>query len=376
MSEAQATSEPEIGDVIHVSDEAFAEIVEASNVPVLVDFWAPWCGPCKALDPIMKQLASEYGPRAKICKVNIDEATQIAARFGVRGIPNVMLFNQGERQSGSQGVQPKSTYAKQIDGAISSYSSSPTKKDDQMIEMLSDDAFRKSLITSGSIEELKAALTQVPDAAHTPFENGMTPIGAVLRRGQKNRIDLVLATRPTLSVRELAGLGRIDELAVALDADPNRVDEADIDGVTPLFLAARHSQYDACKLLLERGANVAVSSAPHDATPLATAVDSGDIEIVELLLDYKASANDVLRAGEALLHIAARARVTRGEVYSGVIDLLLQRGADRNAKNRDEQTPLQACEQGFERWSTAKHVSESDARRMKNGLNELREKLA
>lgn len=81
----------------------------AADVPVLVDFWAPWCGPCKALGPTIDQIADEVGGNAKICKVNIDESMEIAARFGIQNIPTVLIFRNGEVVQKFVGVQQKGT---------------------------------------------------------------------------------------------------------------------------------------------------------------------------------------------------------------------------------------------------------------------------
>ena len=81
----------------------------AADVPVLVDFWAPWCGPCKALGPTIDQIADEVGGNAKICKVNIDESMEIAARFGFQNIPTVLIFRNGEVAQKFVGVQQKGT---------------------------------------------------------------------------------------------------------------------------------------------------------------------------------------------------------------------------------------------------------------------------
>lgn len=81
----------------------------AADVPVLVDFWAPWCGPCKALGPTIDQIADEVGGNAKICKVNIDDSMEIAARFGIQNIPTILIFKNGQVAQKFVGVQQKST---------------------------------------------------------------------------------------------------------------------------------------------------------------------------------------------------------------------------------------------------------------------------
>ena len=84
-------------DHVEIGTEAnFSELVEASEVPVLVDFWAPWCGPCRLVAPILDEVADEYAGRAKIVKINVDENTKMAAQYGVRGIPTLLFFRGGE----------------------------------------------------------------------------------------------------------------------------------------------------------------------------------------------------------------------------------------------------------------------------------------
>ena len=93
--------------VQEVNDSSFEKDVLQSSVPVLVDFWAPWCVPCKAIAPIIDELASQYGEKLKVVKVNVDYNKDAAMRYNVRGIPNLILFKSGQLQEQMVGALAK-----------------------------------------------------------------------------------------------------------------------------------------------------------------------------------------------------------------------------------------------------------------------------
>ena len=109
-----------MAEILELTDEAFEEEVLNSELPALVDFWAPWCGPCKAIAPLVKALAEEYDGRLKVAKVNIDDNQSAAMRYQVRSIPTLLIFKGGEvvQQVVGAGHGVKADLTKKINAAL------------------------------------------------------------------------------------------------------------------------------------------------------------------------------------------------------------------------------------------------------------------
>jgi len=105
---------------LEVTDATFEQVVLKSNQPVIVDFWAAWCGPCRMLAPIMEQLSEEYAGKAVIVKVDVDANQEYAAKYGVRNIPTVLFFNKGEQVDKQVGVAPKNVYVEKLSSYLAS----------------------------------------------------------------------------------------------------------------------------------------------------------------------------------------------------------------------------------------------------------------
>ena len=103
---------------IQLTDANFELEVLKSALPALVDFWAPWCGPCRMMSPVIEELANEYAGRVKICKMNTDEGVDTAAKYRISAIPSLLLFKGGKQVQEMVGLQPKEEIKRQLDELI------------------------------------------------------------------------------------------------------------------------------------------------------------------------------------------------------------------------------------------------------------------
>lgn len=103
---------------LEVTDSTFEEVVLKSEVPVIVDFWAVWCGPCRVIGPVVEEIGEEYGDKAKVVKLDVDNNNQTAMKYGIRNIPTLLFFKNGEVVDKQVGVVPKPTLLKKLDALL------------------------------------------------------------------------------------------------------------------------------------------------------------------------------------------------------------------------------------------------------------------
>lgn len=105
-------------DIVYVTDDSFEQEVLQSEIPVLVDYWAEWCGPCKMIAPILDEIVSDYAGKLKIAKLNIDENSATPPKYGIRGIPTLMIFKDGDVEATKVGALSKSQLTAFIDSSL------------------------------------------------------------------------------------------------------------------------------------------------------------------------------------------------------------------------------------------------------------------
>lgn len=105
-------------EIVYVTDDSFEQDVLKSEVPVLVDYWAEWCGPCKMIAPILEEIVGEYAGKLKIAKLNIDENSATPPKYGIRGIPTLMIFKDGDVEATKVGALSKSQLTAFIDSSL------------------------------------------------------------------------------------------------------------------------------------------------------------------------------------------------------------------------------------------------------------------
>ena len=104
--------------IVHISDESFEEEVLQSERPVLIDYWAEWCGPCKMIAPVLDEIATEYSDRLKVVKLNIDDNPQTPPKYGIRGIPTLMVFTNGQVEATKVGAVSKAQLTAFLDDSL------------------------------------------------------------------------------------------------------------------------------------------------------------------------------------------------------------------------------------------------------------------
>ena len=255
-------TEAEAGGAAYVNDDNFREEVFESALPVLVDFTATWCAPCKEVDPIVDELAAEMDGKAKVVKLDIDESPNIYRQLNVNGVPTVIFFNEGREEDRISGAQRREIYVKYLAAMVEGGDVLDTR-----LELLSQDEYREHFILSRELDDIEAMLPHRADLLTQPFADGRTPLSAAIKRPsvrQEALIALILSRGPDIGLHDLMGIGRCEDFLAAVETDPELANRPDAEGASPLWLAlmagVRKRDAQCAQALLEAGAKPAQAS--------------------------------------------------------------------------------------------------------------------
>lgn len=322
-----------MGELTAVDDESFEQVVLQSKVPVVVDFWAAWCGPCKAIVGTLEGLANEFDGRIRVVKVDVDQAPGTANKYRISGLPTVAIFAQGQRASSLHGVQTASRYRQEIRGVLDAASSSVA---------VGEDADVFSAIASKEPALLKAIVSLHPDQLRLRNEHGESPLTAALLTMEESLVAPIVAASPEMNLHELAATGQIEGLADAISKNPDGLNEPNSRGYTALHLAAAWNQHACVDILLKHGARldtVAEAEAFSSESPAVAAIQHEKPDALRSLLEHGLDPNtSVGEVVGSLLHVAALLK--REEAYV----LLVQFGADESFTNADGLNPREAAD--------------------------------
>ena len=319
--------------VTYVTAETFDEEVLRSDVPVLVDFTATWCVPCKVVDPIIMSLYPEMAGRARVFKLDIDEDLEIYQRLGVNGVPHILFFNNGQEQDRIVSPQPREIYVQYLEAMIEGRSTLEVS-----LQLLKEDPFRRHFILSRRIEDMNTALAAYPSLLTDPLENGQTPLSLILNSPnyrQDDQIELALAHGAQPTTRDLVGLGKCDDFVAALVDDPEALNRPDPDGATPMYVSIARSyrlEDGGCvRALLEAGADLRANTSQR-FTLVRGVVLLRDSALLGEFLDRGLDPEQTDQNGWNVLHWAANYG------YVDIVALLVDHGMDIDATNQEGET--------------------------------------
>ena len=318
----------------YVNDENFGQEVFESALPVLVDFTATWCAPCKEVDPIVDELASEMAGKAKVVKLDIDDSPEIYRQLRVNGVPTVIFFNEGREQDRIGGPQEREIYEQYLTTMVEGGDMLDTR-----LAMLLQDDYRQHFIVSRELADIEAILPHRRDLLVEPFDDGRTPLSVAIKRPsirQRALIELILSHDPDIALHDLMGIGRCDEFLAAVETDPDLANQPDPDGATPLWLGLMGSVKErdghCARALLAAGAQPVSSASFY--LPRAV-IFYQDPDLLRTFLDRGMDPGETDEQGMNALHL------TTMYGYLPLVEVLLEHGMDPSTTNGKGETAVE-----------------------------------
>lgn len=339
----------------YITTENFdAEVLQA-DLPVLVDFTATWCVPCREVDPIIDELFVELDGKVKIFKLDIDESPEIYRKYRVNGIPHILFFRDGVEEDRIGSVQEKSVYINYVEGMLAGKSAY-----DITLEMLEGDEFRRHFILGRDFEMVESVVESVPTLLTEAFENGQSPLSLILNRPsvkQNDLITLALSFEPEISTHDLVGLGRCEEFLEAVKEDPDAVNRLDPDGnsvlITAMLRANRLGEKDCTPAVLTTDIDLSKQKSPIFSLGRVIALHQ-DNNLTGQLIDLGWDVDLQDDQGQSTLQWAALYGYVDSVLY------LLEKGADATLKYPDGLSVIDHVKRSYARSKQSLDAMESN----------------
>lgn len=342
QTETSDVSSAQVASVGYVTTEDFEEEVLNSDIPVLVDFTAEWCVPCKIIDPIIESLMPEMDGRAKVFKLDIDDSPEIYAQLRVNGVPHVLFFNNGIEQERISSPQEREIYVGYLNALIDGVSAL-----DVTVKLLDQDEFRRHYILSKEIDVVESTVVRYPELLTRRFENSQTPLSLILNFPsvrQDDLLEMALALDPPITPNDLVGLGRCQEFVEAVQDNPEALNHLDPDGNSPLTTAMSRSHRldeDCVGVVLDLGPDLTSSGTSSSMTRSVILLNNDELLARFLELGWDPESRDT--TGKNALHWA----VLYG--YLGNVHVLLEYGVDKDIKTSDGETAAQIVQRALDK---------------------------
>lgn len=325
--------------VLHATDDNFESEVIGSDVPVLLDFWAPWCGPCKALNPVIDAVAKEFSGRAKVVKVNIDENPETKAKYGVRGIPHLLIINEGETATNVGSIRSREGLSKVLEGYVGGKSTNGVYEDN-----LEDLELRQSFILEADMDRVRSVLKENPGYVNEKMKWEQTPISLALNARKYDRVQMLLDEfEPELTLQDLAGIGLPKQLEDYISANPQLKKAPQKELIDAMTTAISHQRLDAIDVLLRAGIDVNHKPDGKSSLFLWYASFGERLETLKHLVDRGLNVGARMGRNQNLVHVAA---YTGDEI---LLDYALEQDLPVNIKTENGETPLAMAKRGLEK---------------------------
>lgn len=325
----------ESSNTLVLNTENFDELIIQAGKPAIVDFWGDNCAPCDAIAPTIDEIAEEYADKYSVGTVKVEDAMELAAKYGVRGTPTILYIIDGEVKTRLFGVHSKTDFLATMDSLLADENSEESKLMIQKNDLL--DAIMK-----GEMDKVKTIAAESPKLIFEIWEGGNTALGIALFGGRhKNIVEYLLSIDAAVSHWDMAALGRVDDLEKAIKEDSEKLSARNPTGFTALHVAAMNDQCEAIKTLLSLGIDPDIESTGQiEASTLELVVaTTANFDSIKMLIEAGADVKRKVIGGGAYLHLAVNTASVEKVKY------FLDRGVDPTMTDDEGKTALDVAKE-------------------------------